>query len=700
MSFFLLPDEVYRDNKTIDPTKGYMENMKFFYTKLGGTDFGKDFRNGLEISNFNVPTVEYYERDSKTFDKEITQRNLIDYLRTAYEENLTVAPSLTCYRKDIIALDAKWTVSNIKMRNEYKSKAKSYMQAGNAVNGEIYNAMQKTKKIFNNGLSGSYALKNSPLSAFSNHYTLTATTRVSSGIGNILSERMISGNRFYRLKDDVIDEFITYIRKSDQNAVKEAIEKYQIHIPTTDEIIEMVKSSSKWYWDDETFMGIIQDFVDTLTDIEKAIVLYSQDIYHLKKYNEEFINRFFGKLTKKVRDSSNDVEILKNGNYDILNTIHMIHYDELKGVKVDYDLYKGTDIAWSMVSTYLHVEATLKEYEVFIDAFFKKVMVIPSNVAYVKDMVRETIELSDTDSTCAAYFPLISDGNRYRNDAKYIGAISGPLLMLSGILRHTLRIFAANTNTNIENYKRVSMKAEYYWGVFIPLLVSKHYMTSEAIKEMFVLKNPETTTSGVSLIASTLPAYFLNKLKEYEESVITPLNNGELLSASELIRFIADLESLIENALIEKPATVLRADKMKEENGYKNTWDKSNFFHHILWQRVFARTYGDAPEPPYRVYKLPLKLGSVAKIKEFIESIEDPDMKREFENVVLKDGKKKMLNQIKIPMPIANSVGVPKELQDAIDIKAVILNTMKPFYMILDSLGLMKYSNFLVKEQF
>lgn len=694
-------DKYYKNYKTITPFKNYKENIKEFMRRYGNIEISDvEFKRVLSASGFRDPSVDYYERDLKTFDKERKSIKMSEYLTSIYPKDLIVVPSLTCYRKDILSLDAEWTDANVAKRNNFKKQAKEYKQLKDNTNFLIYNTLQKTKKIRNNGLSGTYSLENSPLHTFSEHYTLTSMTRITAGIGNLLTERMIGGNRFYRVKDDVINEFLIYIRGSNLKKVESVIQKYNLYIPNVDEIMEMVEENSKWYWEDDEYMKVIRKFVESLSTVERAIIMFAQDLYYMFIYNREFIKDFFDKFTYKCGGISTDIEILKSGDYDILNGLHMIHYQELLGKPLNYDLYKGKPIAESMVSTYIHMRDTLNEYQDFIDAFFKDVMVIPSNVTYVKEMVRKVIVLSDTDSTCATYFGLIKrEDEKFKLDSKFIARLSGLVIFVSKSLKHCLRLYTANTNTDENYYKRISMKPEYVWSIFLPALGSKHYLTSEIIQELYISGEETISVSGVSLIASNLPDYFAKRLKEFQRYITQKQESGELLSIKDMVDEILELEEYIIDGLKRNPGDVVRTDKIQPEDAYALEWKKSNYFHYVLWDRVFSKKYGKSPDAPYRAYKIPLTTSTKKKMNEYIESLEDREMQESWRSLLKESGKEK-IELLRLPITNIQGKGVPEELKDIIDYKRTVLDILKPWYMLMESLGVIKYEGYTYHELF
>jgi len=697
---FMLEDREYYEARGISPYNTYFSNKKFYLDKLDVVVSDEDIKSYIGNSGFKDPIATFYNRDSTTFDKAEDTLTMSAYVNSIHEQDLTVAPSLTCYRKDIPSLDADWTVENVVLRSKYKSEAKVYEMKKDFVNYGIYSAMEKTKKMKNNALSGLYSVEALPIHTHSAHYSLTSTTRMTSGIGNVLTERMVAGNRFYRVKDDVIDEMITYIRNSSLDVMREAVDTYSLTIPTLDDIMTMVRESSKWYWIDEEYMSIVEEFVNTLTDIEKVCILYAHDLYHLFKLNKDFMTNLFDELSMKVPYTTNDMSIMSKGDYDIKNTVHMVYFDELKGTEVDYDAMKDSHIGKSLASKYRHIAWIIEEKQLFIDAFFRKVHCVPINVQFVKEMVRKVIVLSDTDSTCGGLFDLVKKSPDERFDIKkdHVRRMAGAVLFLSGTMNHTLHIYAANINAKVSNYGRLQMKAEYIWSLFLPALVSKHYLTSELIKEMYVLEESNTTTSGASYVASSSPPKYRQKLDEFREYIKTPLENGQLLNAEDVILKVIEIEDQIFEDMKNNIVSLLRTDKVKNESAYKQGWEHSNFFNHVFYIRVLESKYGSAPKPPYRVVKLPITTSSKTKMTAFLDELDNKEMAESIRDILKKAGKKDGLSTLKLPISIFMTKEIPEEFIPILNKRKVVNDIMKPIYMILNSIGIFTYDDSFLQE--
>jgi len=646
------------------------------------------------------PTVKYWERDKKTLDKHERSISLSNYIHTITSEDLIIVPSGTCYIKkdeygqDIKSLDAEWTVDNMIRRNEEKSEAKKLKALGEFEKAEIPDTLQNVMKTKNNSLSGIYSLQHLPISTHSAHYTLTSITRVTSGIGNILSEKLVAGNRFYRVKNDVLAEFVSLLEASNYDNVKNVINKYKLVEPTTDNVIDMIIDSSKWYWSDRNYISFIREFIDELDGIQKAIILYTHDMFHLYKLNREFMTTMVNKMAYKTSTITDDIEIIKSADESIKNIVHHICAKELRGKGMDYDKFKGTQIGNTLASTTYHLLAMLERYSDFISAFFKDVFLIPINTASVKEMVRKSISLSDTDSTCASYFSLINnDKVMFQTDFSDIAKSSIIMMFNTETMNHLLRIYASQMNARKEHYDRIKMKPEFFWDVFIPMNGSKHYINRSMVEELIVLPEDklEPSSSGVSLIASKLPIKYSEKLDEFKTWYIDMATGKVPVSIGEFVDKIIAIEQDIVETSTKSPFEVLGIEKIKPMKDYSNSWDKSPYFYYELYIKTIGNKYGKIDEAPILTVKVPVTTSKKQLLDNWIATL-SPKQQYGIRGVLEESGKS-AINIWRIPKGVAEAHGIPTELLNIIDYKKIILNIMKPFYMLAEAAGIYVYED-------
>lgn len=704
MSHFIKDLNEYESDMNVLP--GYIELESIYISKMLDipmADARERVKQALSHVGLVNPKVTFWHRDLETFDKAKDEMSLMDYINSVQSKSLTLAPSFTCYTKvdkdgnPFPSMHGEWCIENAQRRSVYKKKASECIANKDYLSAGINDAIQKTMKIKNNSLSGLYSLTVYPMSTHSSHYTLTSTTRIVASIGNIVSEKMIMGNRIYVNEDDPVTEFLAILSKMDKVLVEQVIARYGLSIPTVDDVMSMVEYNTFHYWRNDSTMFDIRAFVSKLDGIERTAVMYTMDLYHMDKLNTKVIGSMLTRLSMQMSGTSDDISILQNGDEALLNVLHHVCSDRIKGKKVEYTQFKGTPTADILVSTYINIKDTLDYYQDLIHAFFR-VDVMPINVAKTKEMTRRAIVLSDTDSTCGSYYYW---AEKYYGegpiDTKRIGLSAAVMYFTTETMNHCLKLFTANTNTDKDRYKYISMKPEYFWSVFVPANVSKHYFNKALIKELMVLLKPDYGVSGVNLIATNIPKEYGAMQQKLIRDIIDTVEQGKKIDIEQVIEDLIATEQSIYQRSLQYDSGIYNFDKIRPEADYKGTWDKSNFFHYRFYQDIFAGKYMNSPEPPFVALKIPLTLQSKKDIDNWIASIEDKtirDNAESFFKKVNKDG----IGMVRLSKTTVDGQGIPDELKPIVDHKKIILNIMSPFYMVLETLNIFLPENTTLSE--
>ena len=646
-----------------------------------------------ENKRFNNPRVIFYERDENgNRDKKVT--TLKDYIYYPKQSGDIIVPSFTVYfnPKKLKSLHAEFIESNVKRRSQHKKLAFKYKIEGDFEKASYHDTIQKSMKIFNNSLSGAYASAGTVLNNPSAHYTLTSMTRCISGIGNSLSESIIKGNRHYRNPDVMFNHIVAIVEGLDTELVKKAIHKYRLHIPTGEEVLNALSKSYTKYWKDSRKEMVILEYLNKLNGYDRAKVLYHLDLYHLKEFNPGIVRamlKYF--MEYELLDLAEvDIEtIIKNAPDWIMNLAKHIFFEEVKGKKDDeLDLETKKHIA----SFLIHISDAIVKYKDLFQAFFIT-NIFPVSIAYLKDMVREAIVLSDTDSTCASYGHWVEwyiGEHRFGPLAYKVSAIV--MTIVTQTIDHYIKEFATNLNISYENAQVLQMKNEFTWDVFVNTNVSKHYFANVRVQEGNVYKfedlKKHLEKKGVHLIASQAYAPIRKLAEEMMVEILWKVNNNEKLVLKDYINKVIEAEKMIIDKIKVGSPDVLKLEKIKEARAYKAEPHMSPYLHYLLWQEIFADEYGDAPDPTYMAIKVPTIINSKADMMNFINSL-DEEYKQKYLNF-LKKYEKDAIKSYKLPLIITYNKGLPKILLPILDIRRVILDNCNVLYIILESIGFYK----------
>lgn len=675
----------------MNPVNTYMQHMRTYVSKKFNLDIettNRLIREAVKSNKPKDPKV-VFNRKKENGDMERVEDTLKSYLKDVIDGGHIIVPSFTVYNhpSERKSLHAEFLFINVKKRSEDKHKSFEYKQQGNKPMEDYYSTMQKIRKIFNNAVSGAYGSKGSILSNPSGHYTLTSITRSVASIGNMTTESMIAGNKYFRNAEVTINYIVALVNRTNSRTVRYTIDKYNIHVPTANEVMDMILFSTKWYWENKPKENIIFDFIKTLNDEERCMVMYCNDLWHFKQYNDKVMREIIESLGMiSVESVDNHADLVKKAPEGILNLALCICSDLLKGKKFDVGKMQGTEELNTVASTIQKIMLGMDKYWLFFRTFYTT-DIMPTSVAYIRDMLRDAIVLSDTDSTCGSYDKWLEwyYGEPTFN-AEAVGIANAIMTINTQVMDHHIKILAANMNIDKSMYETLKMKNEFYWSVFIATNVSKHYYAYTEIQEGNTFKESELELKGVHLIASSIKIEIKKLIHQIMKDLLNAIKNKDTISLKTYIEKTIEIELGILNGIKSGNISYFKRIPIKGAKSYKQGPEQSPFQFHLLWERIFADKYGSLGEPPYTFVKVPLVMYNKAKLNEFVENIQDTDIKLKFKELF----ERKNLGTyttIRIPMDIVTRKGIPDEILDYVNTSNIIEDSLYALYMLLETLG-------------
>lgn len=648
------------------------------------------------------PIVKYSYRNENG-DTEVKQDKLTDYIKETLDAGEVLVPSFTTYihpsKKK--SLHADFLSINIALRKSDKKNAFKYEQLGDKDKEFYYNTLQKTRKVMNNSLSGAYCSPSTALYNKSAHYTLTSMTRCVSSIGNAVSEYIIAGNKHFKTPNIMLNYITSVITDINMSTIEVAVNKFNLHKPSPLEVMDSLLYSSRNYWSDKKYEDEILLFLMKLTPIQLAAILYNNDLYHIKKHNESMVRTLLETMAMKVPTGCVDIFGTLNNAPEGINILsHHIWVEELRGKGTDYKEFAETEpeLLLGIASTTQNIVNTLRKYGQFFRAFFVT-NVMPIDIAYIKDMLRDAIVLSDTDSTCGSYDKWVDWYFGYTAFSPEAVAISAAVMTINTqVIDHFLKVFARNMNIDSELTELIKMKNEYFWPVFTATNVSKHYFAEIVIQEGNVFGEPKLELKGVHLIASAVDQSVIKQGLATINEINHEISHGNKLSLFKFIKQAADIERDLIVRITKGDIDIFKKDKIKEPSSYKSEEkEKSPYFHHMLWMEVFAEKYGNPGDPAYMVIKVPTELKSKKLTNDFIDSIEDVVIKEKLKSFLEKHGKDN-IGTFRPPVSLLGNTGLPDEIIKAIDVKRIVMDNMNQIYLVLESIGGYRKKSMLFSE--
>ena len=706
-NIFIKSPNFYKRN--IDPINQYINLSSSYLSKMTGDDIEKckSFIK-TQITNIKDPTVKYYSREENG-DTSIQLTKLSNYINDIITNGDILAPTGTTYIHPNIkeSVIVSFMDNNIILR----SMAKKLAQKAEGVDDDTFifaNNEQNNRKIFNNSFSGIFGNEGSVFYNQTGHSTLTSTTRLVSSFANACNEKFIGGNRHYRNPNITFNNIITIINNTNYGLLRRVMVNYDLEYPTTEMALECINRSTKHYWRNDVMLQNIIDLLNKLKPIELAAFVYSGDLFHLRKHNECIIKTFLTELSKKVimpYDPDLDLpSFIRNSEESIVNLAHVICFDEVEGLGKDYEKMLEKGVVQYVAGTIDNVNKVLETYSEFIEAFFITDN-LPVSVAYIPEIIRQGVVLSDTDSTCVSIDEWVTwYFGEIHFDSLSIGLAGSVMFLAVESLIHILAMFSANMNVEKNKLNKLSMKSEFFWPIMVPTNVAKHYFALPLIKEGNVYSNININNNkvkleikGVHLRNSNTPKTIRTLSTKLMKEIMFTVYNNKKLDIAYYVNTVVDIELDIRQSLIKGELKFYRNFIIKDVDAYIEDAEDSFYRHHIFWNEVFGDKYGSIDAPPYTVAKVSVMLESRGNFNRWINSIADEALKTKLITWVDKNGKN-TLPSIYIPVNYLGSKGMLEEIKPIIDVKRITLDICNSLYIILESIGFYKKQDMLLNE--
>ena len=162
------------------------------------------------------------------------------------------------------------------------------------------------------------------------------------------------------------------------------------------------------------------------------------------------------------------------------------------------------------------------------------------------------------------------------------------------------------------------------------------------------------------------------------EEILETVKTKQPISLRKWVERIAKIELDIINLVKSGDVSIFKRGPIKEAKSYKNGPTESPYQYHVWWNKHFEDRYGRVEEPPYTTIKIPLSLDNKTAVQEWLDSIVDLETKAKlvhwYENRKAKDFK-----TLRLPMVVAESIGIPEEFRNVVNSKESFLITYNHF---------------------
>lgn len=652
---------------------------------------------------FKDPKIRYLERVNYE-DRVEKDGTLLTYLTDSIKNRELIAPTLTTYvnPEEKQSLLVEFVDENVAIRSKAKKAMFTAKMAGN-VDLELFkNSEQSNAKIANNAISGGHVSTSTPLYNKTSHSTLTSNCRSTSGYGNANNEKMLSGNRHYHHPTIVINNIVSIANRTDLEKLKAVMEEYSLHYPTAEEAMECVLFSTRFYWKSRKQEAIIQELLEKLTPLERAAFMYVGDLFHLARYNDSVVRDFIGSLAMPVHRQMDDpVSAIKANREEFIALACQLWPAEMKDISEEEKQKGSKGVEWKklkpeipydherlckIAATMENIQHTLERFRTFIECFFVTANV-PASLAFFPTSIRRSALTSDTDSTIFT----VQDWVKWKTGKMLVddetNRVAATMIFLAAeAITHILARMSANFGIETKRIHQVAMKNEYKFDVFVPTQVGKHYFAYIGCQEGNLYIDYDMEIKGVHLKSSNVPAKIMKKAEAMMQDIMNAAKDGRTISIAEKLEEVAEIERSIIKAACAGESDYFRSQQIKSANSYTKGADQSPYVHYTLWQRIFAKKYGEMDEPPYSVFKVPVFLPNAKAIQSWLEKIEDKHIRTELEKYFKETGKK-TISTFMLPQQRLMVHGVPSEIILAMDLRRTVLDCTTVFYIILETLG-------------
>jgi hypothetical protein len=625
-------------------------------------------------------------------DRFLNKTTYLGHINQAIQTENILVPCLTQYLPSKVMKSpiASFMVKNIAKRKAFK-KLEAVAEAKKDVSNSIfYGTLQKAKKTSNNSVSGALTVASTGLKNASGHQTLTSICRITTAIGNGHTERCLSGTRLYFDCDTALANMVSLISGTDINHFDSILKKYNLVYPTQEQVYDCIMRSLSLYTVRMKDENILKSFISKLNDTQRAVIVYTGDLYHIRLCNDSFMKKMIDDLsviniTGEVEDE-NPVKWLYSVHEKIL-----IHTKQLV---TEYAVDQDPDIGkWpkeNMLALYHTTKAlckALEKYESFIRCIFTNNH-LPPRVGSFPNSVRRVVLGGDTDST----FFTVQDWCIWKNDSiiydkEYVKVVSVMNMLVSITLVHYLAYFSSQMGVDKENLFTVEMKNEFRFDVMLMTLMTKHYASIIGAKEGNMTSKKKYEVKGANFISSAIPKVSLDSCDSIlKKDIIESLQTTGKVNLKEIITKIANAEAMVINSVNDASSTILRKSKIKSPQAYKNAESTPSYQQHLLWTEVFAPKYGRPPDLPYATLSVNTNTNTKTKMNDFINSMEDKELAMRMVTWMQKH-KREYLSSYMMPQALLNHTGIPKELRSVIDYRKVVRKACTNHYLLAQALG-------------
>lgn len=686
----LQSSEYYADNfrRKSDLMSEYKQNM-LTYLKL---EFPEQSERELKNHIDQIVREQYKPRQLKYLqlpspgNVNIKTNDLLEVTNALNEDILTpYGPTYvsTNVRK---AFTSDYIEDNQKERKIVKKDMFLAEQRGDTATVRTKDLKQKNIKIGINALSG-VMLSNVSFRSAINYNAITATARFCIMTAYATVELALGSNYYFYNVDKAINWIINLLRIYPGDAkIQGCIDKYKLDVPGSKEVFFAYQEQVQKY-DAFGKMQELEHLIDQLSSLQLCFIFYAVNFKRIFQHNDNFRDFFESMIDiSKYPEVTGDVPKIAKLPDDLIQMLTIINRSDVVGKFTLQDIdAEHPDIARTLYSAYVHLENKFTDIEDLFSTFIN-IPIIPSDVVNHKNMMRESVLISDTDSilfTCINWIIWYYKRIIISDDAMRLNAIL--VTLISKLLDHVFAYISASMNIDLHNLRVLAIKNEFMYDLFLRTPISKHYAGYARYQEG-VRKDPyKFDLKGKNFKGSDLSKETTKYVKWFIQYIFDSFIEKYELDPDDLIMKTIAFEQRIKKSIDDGQVNFLSPKPINLKINYKKP-ESSNYLYYELWQAVFAEKYGDL-NLPQKTKDLPITQVSFKDYSAInqIQTI-DSSLHKRFVDFMRRYPKKKF-ERVLIPM----DMDIPAELRAVANYRKVCAANCYSLILILRSLNITNY---------
>ena len=669
-----------------------------YLSKLYPTDSKKqikEFVKDLVSKDLQLPQIEISHQES-TGNSKLKTIPFPSYLSKIIKKRI-ISPSGSIYlspeeKESFIRI----TIGNKKKeRSKYKKIMLKHKEEGNVLQANIANYLQSCAKITNNSFSGAPQSPYNFLYCKANYASITGFARESIKCGYSHIELFLGANLMLTSLDDVINYCYNVIESSDLERSQSVIEKYNLHIPTVEELSEMFLNCLKRY----VFQiptTEVKEYISHLLNIERAVIFYNGCLRNLLFYNDHFFKPYFKEMfdTEKVTPYQGE-DLAKKLHQDegIRMMTTSLHYEILgrdsqgKLLNVEKALEENEEGLRKFIGIEDHFVKSINKINDIIETFLRPKCGL-AKLSEQPNITRTNVIISDTDSAIFSTENIVEwyTGSTVLNPESFsINAFCVFAVVKS--LEHRFASLSAGFGFVGKEIYGISMKNEFFMAAVLRPPLRKTYVSLNMFQEGKVLPKPKLDIKGLAFRSSTLAPESIGKVEELCEKLFQETLEKGQVKGLDYLKFVSDYEFKIYQSLMSGEREFLKTESIKPAEEYAGDPISTSFFYADLWNKVFVPEY-DPITLPNKCFSIPLKnKGKILKDEEWLKELQEksPSIHKKLTSYLAEIEEKR--GEITRLVVAPSVLEIPPILRGAMNIRSIIYTNCTPLYIILQVMG-------------